>query len=491
MFFVFSYFASMLRQLASVFRADSSDNGRNVKWLDVLSRGRGGMGKINVSLSNFGLTGIARTKTQGIRGIASVLVILTHLARAWDYDLFYSKTTEDATPRLLQQPVFRIPWQGRIGVTIFAFLTGYVCALKPLKLSRQGNHSAAFSAIAKSAFRRPPRLILPATIAMVCAWTLTQLGAYTVAKRCDSNWIRDASPRPEGSVWNELCRLWRVFMSTWTNGHMDYDDHQWALLPLLKGSMMVYVVLCGTMYVQYRYRLVVYFIMYAYFHQVNTGDAETFAQQFFFGMFLSDTAHHTPVQAFISARRWPRRILCLFLFGLGLFFASYPGDKPEWCGWSRVLQNIGSHIFPNGSNTAKRWTALGVDMLILSIYLSPRAKSFLSRRIFIFLGRNSFAVYLVHGTLLRTVLTWMLYGTVTGEPWEKIENEEGEMVDPPWLERGGPMRFATCIPAWIAIVYVTAHLWTSYVDAWCARVTMKLENKVFERGEKNGPLLPA
>lgn len=84
----------------------------------------------------------------------------------------------------------------------------------------------------------------------------------------------------------------------------------------------------------------------------------------------------------------------------------------------------------------------------------------------------------------------MLYGTVTGEPWEKIRNEEGEMVDPPWLPRGGTMRFTTCIPVWIGMVYVVAYCWTAYVDAWCARVTATLENKVFERGEKSNGSLP-
>lgn len=53
---------------------------------------------------------------------------------------------------------------------------------------------------------------------------------------------------------------------------MDYDDHQWALLPLLKGSMMVYVVLCATMYVEYRYRMFVYAGMFYYFHQNTNSD---------------------------------------------------------------------------------------------------------------------------------------------------------------------------------------------------------------------------
>jgi hypothetical protein len=55
--------------------------------------------------------------------------VLTHIARAFDGDLFLSTSVEGASPRLLQWPYLRILAQGRIGVTIFAFVTGFVCAL--------------------------------------------------------------------------------------------------------------------------------------------------------------------------------------------------------------------------------------------------------------------------------------------------------------------------------------------------------------------------
>lgn len=193
--------------------------------------------------------------------------MLTHLARAWDYDLFSPRDTEDASPRILQWPVLRIPWQGRIGVTIFAFLTGYVCALKPLKLSRGGDIAGAFSTISKSAFRRPPRLIFPATIALLISWVVAQLGGFIVANRSDCWWCRYASPDLEDSLWKEIIRLGGNFLSTWTTGYMAYDDHQWALLPLLLASMLVYILLVATMFMRFRFRVVVYIGMLLYFYQ--------------------------------------------------------------------------------------------------------------------------------------------------------------------------------------------------------------------------------
>jgi len=101
----------------------------------------------------------------GLRGFASLLVVFTHIARAFDERLFKPTSDEGAAPSILQYPIIRILFQGRIGVTIFSLVTGYVCALKPIRQCRNGDQQAAFTGIAKSAFRRVPRLMLPTTIA--------------------------------------------------------------------------------------------------------------------------------------------------------------------------------------------------------------------------------------------------------------------------------------------------------------------------------------
>ncbi|KAL5355384.1 acyltransferase family-domain-containing protein [Aspergillus floccosus] len=435
----------------------------------------------------------------GLRGIASFLVVLTHLARAWDYDLFAPRDTEDATPRVLQWPILRIPWQGRIGVTIFAFLTGYVCALKPIKQSRAGDRYAAFTSVAKSAFRRPPRLILPATFAMIISWVMAQCGAFIVANRSDCWWCRYAAPDLEDSFWKEVLRLFKNFLSTWTTGYMAYDDHQWALLPLLLASMLVYILLCATMFVRFRYRLVIYLIMFLYFHQDAAKNTETFQMQAIYGMFLSDLSYEAAWRDFIDRHRWPRRIVAGFLAITGLLIAGYPGEHPEWATWSDIMYKAAQYIFPPEVNIGKRYTAVGVDLIIFAIYISPSTKEFLSSRLLLWLGKQSFAVYLVHGTLLRTVLCWMLYG-ISGQPWEEIvdENgnpiydEDGNRVLPPWLPIRPPWVVAISIPAWIALVYFCASLWTNYVDPFCARITQKIENWMFVDDEKDAapPPLP-
>ncbi len=45
---------------------------------------------------------------------ASTMVVLTHVARAWDSDLFLATSGENVPPRLLQLPILRVLIQGRI-----------------------------------------------------------------------------------------------------------------------------------------------------------------------------------------------------------------------------------------------------------------------------------------------------------------------------------------------------------------------------------------
>ncbi|KAJ6109938.1 hypothetical protein N7486_002173 [Penicillium sp. IBT 16267x] len=434
----------------------------------------------------------------GLRGIASFLVVLTHLSRAWDYDLFAPRDDVDLPPRILQWPVFRIPWQGRLGVTIFAFLTGYVCALKPMKQARNGDHLGSFTSVAKSAWRRPPRLIFPATIALVISWVMAQCGAFIAANRSDCWWCRYASPDLEDSLWKEFIRLFENFLSVWTTGYMAYDDHQWALLPLLKASMLVYVMICAVQFVKFRWRLGIYLGMLLYFHQDAAKNTETFQMQAIYGMALADLSYEMPFREFVENQKWPRRVLCILLTCVGLFICSYPGEHPEWATWSNYMFELAHYIFPPDVNIGKRYSALGVDLIIFAIYISPSTKNFLSNRLLLWLGKQSFAVYLVHGTLLRTVLCWMLYG-ITGQPWDgypvdgngqPLLDDFGQPLDPHWIPIRPPWVVAISIPSWIALVYLCASLWTSYVDPFCAKMTQKLEKIMFEQDEKSAESLP-
>lgn len=170
---------------------------------------------------------------------------------------------------MLQLPFLRILVQGRIGVSIFSFVTGYVCALKPIKLYRQDQQAAAFASMSKSALRRLPRLIIPTAFATCIIWVMAQFGLFLVAKRSDSWWSGATAPDQVPYLGDALKALVYNCITTWTHGHNSYDGNQWTLLPLLKGSLWVYVFMLATAYMQPKYRMMASMAVFSYFYMAS------------------------------------------------------------------------------------------------------------------------------------------------------------------------------------------------------------------------------
>ena len=153
---------------------------------------------------------------------------------------------------------------GRSSIAIFAVVSGFVNALKPMKLTREGNTDVALSGIAKSSFRRTGRFVIPSVLATTASWLLCQLGAYKVAKVADSQWIRDTSPDPSPSFSAALYDLFVNLISTWVTGNNEYDKITWTLTYLLMGSMMVYMTLVATIFMRPKHRMLACAVMYCY-----------------------------------------------------------------------------------------------------------------------------------------------------------------------------------------------------------------------------------
>ncbi|KAI3334571.1 acyltransferase family-domain-containing protein [Ustulina deusta] len=419
----------------------------------------------------------------GLRGLASSLVVLTHIARAFDGDLFLPASSAEAAPRVLQLPFLRILVQGRIGVTIFSFVTGYVCALKPIKLYRQNNQDSAFNAVAKSALSRVPRLIIPCSLATVIIWVMAQLGMFLVGKSSDCWWCGKTAPDRMHNIFSSINHLIFNIINTWTHGANAYDGNQWTLLPLLKGSMQVYTFIVATAYLQPRYRMIASLIVYFYFY--IGGDA-AFGMQFFWGVFMCDVQNHPSANEFLVRRPRISRVLAIIFLTLGLYVASYPEGHPEWSTWSRWQYNVLVHIVPKGGEIPRYGSGIGLQLITLGLHFMPAIREFLSSKYLLWLGKQSFAVYLLHGPLLRSVLCWMVYGIYVPPD---ITNESGEVLHGK-LMFPGYTRLLISLPFWIPLNYGAAMLWTGYVDPWCANLTQRIVSYIKLPQDEKGVLLP-
>lgn len=402
-------------------------------------------------------------------------------------------------PLFIERPYIRVFFQGRIGVAIFSFVTGYVCCLKPIKLFSQGTHEKAFTAISKSAIRRVPRLVLPVAIVLVLSCLAAQLGAFQVAKHSDGYGLDVTSPE-DFSNW--LDAFWALItdeVRVWTAGQSVYGPELWTMMPILKGAFWVYVYLLATAHVQQRYRMMIALGLALFRYCSND---PFFGMQFFFGAFMADLQNpvsEVPVVAFLSPNKshmkWVRMFGSVFFLAIGFFMASLPDDHYDYQPWSQSLYEFMRAILPRNPDFPRFSSGIGLDLIVMGLHFSNTARTILSSKPFIWLGRMSFAVYLLHNQILRSVLCWMIYGFALPEQPEAVQNPDtGEWFTPEAarLQKPAAGRIFLVLPIYWVLVYTVAWLWTTYVDAWCARVTEKLVGKIKEDDgrEKAEPLLP-
>lgn len=169
------------------------------------------------------------------------------------------------------------------------------------------------------------------------------------------------------------------------------------------------------------------------------------------------------------------RSLSFPLLIVGFYIASYPEANVEWKPWSNFLHRILVAITPENADWPRFSSTFGLHFIVFAIHLSPTLKNWLSSSYLLWFGRQSFAVYLLHGTIERVLLTWMVYG-VTVNP--EIVNEIGEVVPGPLKPWPGNTRFLIVVGPWCVILYGIAVLWTKYVDAWCDQVVWRLQKRV-------------
>ncbi len=161
-------------------------------------------------------------------------------------------------------PFLRLPAIGQAWVAVFLTLTGYVVALKPIGQARAGEIPKALFGLTSATLKRPARLILPTTVATVWIWIMTQLGAFKMGKASGVAGVHDTSPLPSDSFGRAVQNLGYNLFTTWSSSENYYDHHQWAMMYILLGSMMVFLTLFATIRCSPLIRVTIFIGLYAF-----------------------------------------------------------------------------------------------------------------------------------------------------------------------------------------------------------------------------------
>jgi peptidoglycan/LPS O-acetylase OafA/YrhL len=178
------------------------------------------------------------------------------------------------------------------------------------------------------------------------------------------------------------------------------------------------------------------------------------------GMFVAELHNHYKDSA---TSILPAPIPALMIV-LGMFMAGFPQDGAQNAHWSHVMLKVMRAMTSDKADIRRYWDHLGASTVLLGIFFSRNARKVLTSPVFNFLGRVSFPVYLIHNSLIKTVLTWMIYLPSAMNP---PKNEKGEQMD---LQRGSLPHMFIAIAIFYYILYRSASLWVKYIDPMCANV---------------------
>ena len=126
---------------------------------------------------------------------------------------------------------------------------------------------------------------------------------------------------------------------------------------------------------------------------------------------------------------------------MGRIYCSWPYDHLYFTSFN-VLDNL-DRLIP----------FVGASLLILSIHFSHFLRKGFSHRPLLFLGSISFPLYLLHGVMMRTVLSWIIYGLLPHQ-WLKTNEDEQFVRNVQGL----------VFILWMGLLIFVATIWRDLVD---------------------------
>jgi peptidoglycan/LPS O-acetylase OafA/YrhL len=317
---------------------------------------------------------------EAVRGLAALMVVLSHLVLGFWPELIYREGLQWETTPYLVQLLVRTPlskvWDGGLAVTIFFVLSGFVLSVSYFQ-------SRSTASLGSSAIRRYPRLMIPVAASILLTFVLMKTGA--ICARSAARFIHesrglvyDANAKLEVthdffSYWynfppNILTALYQGTWSAFTGPAPTYNVVLWTMPVELVGSYLVYgfLALFGGMRLRGLLYVVVGAVLFA--RDASTPAPGTYGLiDFVLGMALCDL--------WIRNRRtWRWRLslrAALVLIIVGLFAVKV---KP-----------------------------LAAALIIGATAASPALQDWLSTRWLAMLGRLSFGIYLLHTMMLCSV----------------------------------------------------------------------------------------
>jgi peptidoglycan/LPS O-acetylase OafA/YrhL len=406
----------------------------------------------------------------GLRGFAAFLVYLQH-HQVWARvaisagRIFENAYGYEGQYYFACLPFIRLFFTGgHIAVSVFFVISGHVLSAKPLALIHAGELVKLEDSLASAMFRRWLRLFIPAlctTFIYMTSWHL--FGIWTAYPEHQSTY-RD-------ELWNWYIQF-KGFSWIFRGGKflwLAYNFHLWSIPVEFRGSIVIFTSLLAFSRCTRNARLLCQVGLIIYFMYIVEG---TLYALFVGGMLLCDLdmlARNGNLPKFFSKLEPYKTRIFYALFIIGWYLSGVPSFVADHellrqsPGWKWLY-----HLRPAfDTEEDHKWFYLfwAATFLTASIPRIRWLKYFFETRFCQYLGRISFAFYLIHGPVLWT-LADRIYLAVG---WSRENNVDG-LTD--WINIG-PLLPKTG-PLGLEPGFLLPHLIILPFTLWLAEMATKL-----------------
>lgn len=370
---------------------------------------------------------------EGIRGLACLMVFLSHLSSTFAPTMHTGNIANARTPIdiALHSSPFAFLYSGAAAVGIFFVLSGFILSFCIL------NKGDAVKSAAGMTIKRYFRLMPPALGSCIVAYFA--LKYFNFDKSALGDWAQNyriSNPSFFDAVYNGT-------ISSFLSGSAPYNWSLWTMKIEFFGSLSVFFLCCILPHVRFQKSLIAIFLLIPFFMNVKPGD-EIYYAAFFSGVLIYK------LDIKISNG------IGLIILVAGLFFCGYHTNGIFYKNINSIVNvTINSKHIDNYT----LFNNVGGFMVVFSVLRTKCISAFFSREAFVKMGALSFSVYVLHQPIMH-ITTPLLFNSAR--------------------ENGISYSMAALLSSLftILVVYLISIPYQKYVDNFSVKVSNSIKNKV-------------
>jgi len=372
----------------------------------------------------------------GLRGLACICIFLHHFSLAFFPAMFYGEAvpsrlgTFDAA---VAQSPFSFLLNGNYMVALFCMISGFVISVQIMNLQDKNR-------LSDIVIKRYFRLMLPVFAVGFLVFLLSNLRFFfhmDVAAVSASPWLPNYYKEPIGF----FAFLRSALVDTWFLGTDLLSTAFWMLSKMFFGTFLCVILSCICWRYQSRAWIVYLFVSFCFFARSE--------------LYLAFTLGTLIAWAYVNQPRVFQKYAGVAALIFGLFLGAFPsGVVPT--NVYRYFYHALSHI---------DWHIIGAGLTLYGLFSCASLQKLFSLRPFQFLGKISYAVYLLH---IPLTFSFSCFAFV-------------RLIDTVGYVAAAFLSLA----ATLVLLVVLSFLFHKYVERACAVIQQKLMERVLSK-KSNG-----